>query len=98
MAAGAFDLRARVTPDASRTHVGGGWSGPDGDQRLVVRVMEPPEKGRANVAAVEAIAKAFGLPKSAVSVTAGSKDRLKTVTLRGDVKVIAARLDVLMKG
>lgn len=98
MAAEAFHIRVRVTPGASRTHVGGVWSGPEDDERLVVRVTAPPEKGKANKAAVEAISKAFGLPKSAVSVTAGAKDRLKTFALIGDPDMLAARFAALKEG
>ena len=68
-----------------------------GDTRLVVRVTAPPEKGKANKAAAEAIAKAFGLPKSAVSVTAGETDRLKTFALSGDREILAARLQSLLE-
>ncbi|MCB2112523.1 MAG: DUF167 domain-containing protein [Parvularculaceae bacterium] len=94
---GAFQLRVRVTPGANRTRVGGVWNGPEGDERLVVRVSAAPEKGKANKSALEAVAKAFGLPKSAVSVTAGDKDRLKTFTLIGDLDAMAARLAALKK-
>lgn len=93
----AFILRVRVSPGASRTSVGGKWAGPMGDARLVVRVTAPPEKGKANKAAGEAIATAFGLPKSAVRVTAGETDRLKTFALDGDSEVLSARLKSLLE-
>lgn len=91
-----FSLRVRVTPGAKRVGVGGKWDGPDGDARLIVKVAAPPEKGKANRAAVEALAKAFGLPKSAVRVTAGDTDRLKTLALDGDPQSLAARLAQLL--
>lgn len=96
MPAGPFVLRVRVGPGASKTAVGGKWAGPGGDTRLIVRVTAPPEKGKANKAAAEAIAKAFGLPKSAVRVTAGETDRLKTFSLDGDPQILAARLAALL--
>lgn len=92
-----FVLRVRVTPGGSRNNVGGKWDGPNGDARLVVRVTAAPEKGKANKAVGEAIAKAFGLPKSAVSITAGETDRLKTFTLNGDSDLMAARLAALLE-
>ena len=92
-----FKAHVRVTPGASRTKVGGRWDGPGGDTRLIVRVTAPPEKGKANKAAGEAIAKAFGLPKSAVRVTAGETDRLKTFALAGDPQQLAARLAALLE-
>jgi uncharacterized protein YggU (UPF0235/DUF167 family) len=96
LAASSFILRVRVNPGASRASVGGKWDGPNGDTRLVVRVTAPPEKGKANKAAGEAIAKAFGLPKSAVSITAGETDRLKSFALDGDPQVLSARLAALL--
>ncbi len=97
LASGPFIIRVRVGPGASRASVGGKWAGPDGDTRLVVRVTAQPEKGKANKAAGEAIAKAFGLPKSAVSITAGETDRLKSFALEGDPTVLAARLAALLE-
>ncbi|MEZ5920103.1 MAG: DUF167 family protein [Parvularculaceae bacterium] len=96
MATRGFLLRVRVNPGASRTSVGGKWDGPEGDMRLIIRVAAPPEKGKANKAAAEAIAKAFGLPKSAVSITAGETDRLKSFALDGDPETLSARLAVLI--
>lgn len=97
MANTAFILRVRVNPGASRASVGGKWAGPNGDTRLVVRVTAPPEKGKANKAAAEAIARAFGLPKSSVSITAGETDRLKSFALDGDPQSLSARLAALLE-
>lgn len=92
-----FILRVRVSASASRASVGGKWAGPDDDTRLVVRVTAPPEKGKANKAAADAIARAFGLPKSAVSITAGETDRLKSFALDGDPAILSARLAALLE-
>jgi hypothetical protein len=92
-----FLLRIRVTPGAKRALVGGAWTGPEGKRRLVVKVAAPPEEGKANKAAIEAVAKAFGLPKSAVSITAGETVRLKTLALDGDPGDLAARLAQLLE-
>lgn len=90
-------MRVRVTPGAACVYVGGAWDDPDGGARLLVRVPAPPEKGRANEAAAMALAAAFGLPKSAVSLTAGAADRRKTFSLKGDPDVLAARAASLLK-
>lgn len=91
-------LSVRVTPGAARAAVGGAWTGPDGAPRLVVRVAAPPDKGRANRAVIEALAAAFGVPKSALAIAAGEKDRLKTISIDGEDSAITARLQSLMKG
>jgi uncharacterized protein (TIGR00251 family) len=88
----------RVTPGAAKARVGGAWTGPDGAPRLVIRVAAPPDKGRANRAVIEALAEALGVPKSALSIAAGEKDRQKTISIEGDESAITARLQSLLKG
>ena len=68
------------------------WRGPDGTERLAIRVAAPPDKDRANRAAVETLARALGLPKSAVSIRAGAKDRLKTIAIADGSGAIAEQL------
>lgn len=91
-------LKIRVSPGAKREAVGGFWLDQNGCARLVVRVAAPAADGRANAAVCAAIAAAFGLPKSSVVITAGSKSRLKTVAVEtGDGAAFAERVDALMK-
>ncbi|MEQ8935514.1 MAG: DUF167 family protein [Amphiplicatus sp.] len=89
-------LFVRVTPNASKDEVRGLWTGPSGEERLSVRVAAPPDGARANKSVAALIAKTLGLPKSAASIRAGEKDRLKTVALAGDAKAIEARLALLI--
>ena len=89
-------LQVRVTPNASTDICGGCWIGADGDKRLALKVTAPPDKGRANKAVQKLVASALGLPKSAVSLTAGEKDRLKTLLIEGDRVEIAERLAGLL--
>jgi uncharacterized protein YggU (UPF0235/DUF167 family) len=65
----------------------------DGHAVLRLRVAAPPDKGRANAAAIALLGAALGVPKSAIAVTAGATSRLKTVTVAGDGAALAARLD-----
>jgi hypothetical protein len=88
----------RVSPGVSRAAVGGAWTGPDGAPRLIIRVAAPADKGRANRAVVDALAEAFGVPKSALSIAGGEKDRLKTIVIEGEDGAHAARLAILLKG
>lgn len=86
----------RVTPNASKDEIGGLWCGADGEERLLVRVAAPPDKGKANAAVAKLVAKALGAPKSAVSIAAGEKDRLKTVAISGDSGEIISRIEALI--
>lgn len=95
---GSLTLHIRAAPGARREGVGSVWTDGRGLARLVVRVAEPPEDGKANKAVCAAVAAALGLPKSAIAVTAGEKSRLKTLMINtADIAVLKARLDMLMK-
>lgn len=71
-------IRVRLTPKASRDEIVG-WQ----DGRLRVRVSAPPVDGRANEALTRMLAKALGVPKSAVGVVSGLKSRDKVVGIGG---------------
>ena len=79
-------LRLRVSPGARRTELAGryaeGWK---------VRVSAAPERGRANEAVVELLARRLGLDKHAVSVISGHAARDKVVELRGVGRLEAER-------
>ncbi len=62
---------------------------------LRLRVAAVPDRGKANAAVIALLARALGVPKSAVTVTAGEAARLKTVAIEGDGAALATRLAVL---
>ena len=66
----------RVKPGASRTRVGGAYGDPPA---LVVAVTEPAVDGRANEAAVRALAEALGVPRSRVEIVGGHVARTKII-------------------
>jgi uncharacterized protein len=79
-----------VTPRASRAKLG-----PMHDGRLKVAVTAPPVDGEANAAVIELIAKALGVAKRDVEVTAGASSRRKTVRVTGVSRaLVEARLSV----
>jgi uncharacterized protein len=65
-----------VRPGASRASVGGTYGG-----ALVVRVVEPADRGRATAAALRAVADALGVPRRSVTLVAGATARRKMVTV-----------------
>lgn len=77
-------MRLRVTPGAAANRIGPVAPGPDGAARLKVAVTAPAEKGKANAAVIKLLAKAWGVPKTSLSVVSGVTDRLKVVHIDGD--------------
>jgi uncharacterized protein YggU (UPF0235/DUF167 family) len=71
-------LRLRVSPGAARSEVvgpyGEGWK---------VRVAAPRERGRANEAVVELVARTVAVPRASVSLVAGASARDKVVVVKG---------------
>ena len=82
----------KVTPKAARTEIGRVEADAAGRAVLKVRVTEAPEGGKANAAVVKLLAKAWKLPKGALRVAAGAKDRRKTLLVTGDPDELTARL------
>ncbi len=82
----------RVVPKAARAGITGVEADAAGRAALKVRVTEAPEGGKANAAVVKLLAKAWKLPKGALEITAGAKDRRKTLLITGDGQALAARL------
>ena len=69
-------LRACVIPRSSRSSIG-----PVANGRLQVHLHAPPSEGRANKELIQLIAKAFGVPKSAVTIASGAQTRKKTLCI-----------------
>lgn len=85
-----FVIAMRLTPKAAVDRIEGIVTLADGRSMLQARVRAVPEKGKANAALEMLLAKALGVPKSAVSVIAGGTSRLKSVRVDGDPVFLAA--------
>ena len=79
-------LSLRVAPKSAQDAIVG-WHG----VALKIKVRAVPENGRANVAVVELLAKALGVPRSAVVIEAGHAARDKRVRVQGLVELEARR-------
>jgi uncharacterized protein len=90
-----LSLFVRVTPNAGRDAIEGVELRDDGSAVLRLRVKAVPDKGKANAGVMALLAKALGVPKSAIAVTAGDTARLKTLTIAGDGADLADLIDRL---
>lgn len=62
--------------------------------RIKVYVTAAPEKGKANKAVIEVLARELGVPKSVVSIKSGDRSRTKLIEVEGlDPTEIERRLD-----
>ncbi len=82
----------RLTPGASANRIDGLASLEEGGTALRARVTAAPENGKANAALIRLLAKAWKLPKTRLTVTAGAKHRRKTVHVAGDPKILLPQL------
>ncbi|TGP22136.1 MULTISPECIES: DUF167 family protein [unclassified Mesorhizobium] len=90
-----IDLYVRLTPKAALDRIDGVETTADGRSHLKARVRAVPEKGAANAALERLVAKALGVPGSAVSVVGGGTSRLKTVRVLGDAGALVKRVEAL---
>ena len=76
-------LAVKLTPGASADRIDGWDVDAGGRPVLKVRVRARPVEGEANEALVKLLAKALGVPKSAVSVQRGGQSRTKILDIVG---------------
>ncbi|MGX5801498.1 DUF167 family protein [Bradyrhizobium sp. Arg314] len=93
-----IDLYVRLTPKAALDRIDGVGTTADGRSYLKARVRAVPENGAANAALERMLAKALGVPGSAVSVVAGGTSRLKTLRIAGDGAELAKKAEALAGG
>ena len=74
--AGRLLVEVKVVPGAARSCVAGIRDG-----ALLVRVAAPPERGKANEELRACLARALGIPKSAIDLVAGASSRRKRVSV-----------------
>lgn len=77
----------RVTPQASTSAVSG-----ERDGILLVRVTAPPVEGKANDAVLALLAKALGVPRSAIQLERGAAARTKRVSVPRAAEAALRRL------
>lgn len=77
-AAPAVVIRVKAVPGAKRDEIVGPL-----DERLKVRVSQPPEGGRANAAVLALITRALGLRPADAEIIAGHASPSKTIRARG---------------
>jgi len=70
-------IRVKVTPRAAKSEVVGKMA----DGTLKVRIAAPPEKGKANAALCDLLARHFGVDSRAVSVVSGQSSSRKLVEI-----------------
>lgn len=85
-------LSVRVTPRSAKPGIGEWRADPSGRLFLEVRVAAAPADGAANDEVVKLLAKALGVPKSAINIVIGSTARLKRVDVPLTEEETRARL------
>lgn len=75
-------LPVAVVPGAAETAVSDRLA--DGTWRILVKA--PPSEGRANAELVRFVAAEFGVPRSSVSISSGSRSRRKLLRISGAVR------------
>ena len=75
-------LEVRVTPRAAASRVDVERR-PDGAIEIRVRVVAPPERGKANREVVKLLARELGLAPSALEIARGAGSRRKTIRIKG---------------
>jgi len=90
-------VQVRARPGARRAGIGKVRETAAGPA-LEVAVSEAAERGRANAAIIAAMARALGLPKSAIAMQRGATARLKVLRISDSDEEVLRRLQRLARG
>ena len=90
-------VHVRLTPNARKNGIGGIYTGADGAPALGLYVSVPPEKGKANKAAIAILSKALKAPKSAISVAIGETSRTKVFKISPPFDHALERLEDIVR-
>jgi uncharacterized protein (TIGR00251 family) len=82
----------RLMPRARADRLVGIVAAAEGEHAIKASVTAPPQGGRANVALLQLLARAWGLRRGELSIVAGAASRNKTVHVAGDPPHLLARL------
>jgi uncharacterized protein (TIGR00251 family) len=82
-------LAVRATPKASRNEITGLQADARGLMSLCVKVTAPPDKGKANAAIIETMARAMGVAKSTFRQISGETDRNKLFEISAHLDEVA---------
>ena len=85
-------LHIRCTPKSGRDEVCGLVASSAGAISLAVKVTAIPDKGQANIAVIETLAKAARVPKSSFRFSTGETSRDKTLEIISNANTIEAFL------
>jgi hypothetical protein len=85
-------LFVHLTPGARANVLSGLREAAPGRPCLLARVTALPAEGAANAALIALVAKALGVPKTAVTLAAGGRSRLKSLEIAGDGAALEAAL------
>ena len=72
-------LHIRATPKSGRDEIAGLVANAAGQISLAVKVTRPADKGEANTAVIETLAKTMGIAKSSFKMAAGETSRDKVL-------------------
>jgi len=95
--AGGVTVRVRAQPGAGADVVAGIDARSRGEVSLKVRVRAPADKGKANAAVIETLARALRIAKSRLTLKSGATARTKLIAIAGDQAHLIAALERLAK-
>lgn len=93
---GGVTVAVRLTPKGGRDAIEGIEQTADGRTILKARVRAAPSEGEANSALIRLIAKAVGVPRRDVTLSAGATARIKRLTISGDGPTLIAALEKIV--
>lgn len=80
-------IQVKVIPASSRSMIAGIIDG-----ALKIKLNSPPIEGKANKECVVFLSKLLKIPKSSIEIIKGDKNKLKTLTIKGNTEELKDKI------
>ena len=75
-------IQIKLIPKAAKNEISGWEINASGEKTLKASVTAPPDKGKANKALINLLAKTWKTPKTNIHIIKGETSRLKTIEIK----------------
>lgn len=82
-----ISIKISVIPNSSKSYIVGVFDG-----ILKLKLNSPPIEGKANKEVIVFLSQLLNVPKSTISILHGDKNKLKTLSIKGDKKLLQDKI------
>lgn len=85
-------INLHITPNSSKNQIIGWIEDTNQKKTLKIKILAPPEDGKANTELIKFLSKQWGIPKSAMKIVSGLTSRQKSLRINNNFSDVATNI------